>query len=231
MIQYPTPSEVHVHRIRWSQRPSGEAWLAPEERARARRFVRDSDRWHFIEAHAFMRQVLARYVGVAPREVRIAIEPGGRPILWHGDRLHFNLSHCASHAVVAIATSHVGVDIESHRALEDVHGLARRFFAPGEAARIEAHTGDAAIALFLRYWVCKEAFVKAIGAGLAHPLDSVVVELADGIARYASLPPDHGGSDEWTLLTCEFTGGQIACALRTREATLVDFADRCWRTA
>ena len=66
-------------------------------------------------------------------------------------------------------TDAVGVDLEADEGKDAARCLriARRFFTPGEAARLEALSDPAAVKdAFLTLWTQKEAAVKATGEGL-----------------------------------------------------------------
>jgi 4'-phosphopantetheinyl transferase len=89
--------------------------------------------------------------------------------------LHFNLSHSHNLALCGVARSAIGVDLEQLRPLDNALNLAQRFFAPAESARLEQLTPGELASGFFRHWVCKEAYVKAIGQGLAHQLDQVQI--------------------------------------------------------
>jgi 4'-phosphopantetheinyl transferase len=50
--------------------------------------------------------------------------------------------------------------------------LARRFFAPAEAAAVVAAPPEKQTELFFRFWTLKEAYIKALGTGMYTPLAS-----------------------------------------------------------
>lgn len=146
--------------------------LDGEERARAARFVVEEHRLRFILAHSVTRAVLAAYFGAEPAMLVFETEPGGKPRLRDG-ALAFNLSH--SHDAIVLAVTErftVGVDVEWMRRLDDRDGLVRRFFSIREqgdfAALPEAERDEA----FFRLWTRKEAYIKALGDGLRHPLNA-----------------------------------------------------------
>ena len=157
-----------------------DAWereLDDEERRSAVRFRMRFDRNAYIVAHAVLRRVLGRYTGVAPRELRFGRAPGGKPLLAGvgSGTLQFNLAHCSGAALIAVTrVAEVGVDIEAARDNVDPLSIATRFFTDAEHQAIfRAEDRNTA---FFRHWVAKEAVVKAVGAGLASPLDAFVVQ-------------------------------------------------------
>jgi 4'-phosphopantetheinyl transferase len=152
------------------------AVLVPGERARAARlrFARDARR--FIVARGQLRTILGAYAGCQPRAVRLVYGDAGKPSPAPGcgpSGLRFNVSHSGDVLVIAVARMEVGVDVEAIDAELDWRELAGLVLAPAEAAELEARppadrTGDC-----LQVWTRKEAYVKALGDGLAVPLPMV----------------------------------------------------------
>jgi 4'-phosphopantetheinyl transferase len=73
----------------------------------------------------------------------------------------------------------VGVDLEYIRPISDVLALAKRYFSPGEYAVMRGLPPNKMQEVFFRYWTCKEAYLKATGAGLAQ-LEQIEVSLTPG---------------------------------------------------
>jgi 4'-phosphopantetheinyl transferase len=165
-----------LERVGGTAEPRDLAILDDEERARAHRFSFERDRRRFVARRAFLRRVLAEYTGGAPARIRYRKSPTGKPQLADVDGVAFSTSHADGLAIVAVATGgEVGVDIERIRAMPDALDIARRFFTEHEAAHLSAIAGPMRSAAFLRLWTRKEAYVKALGHGLALPLDDFEV--------------------------------------------------------
>jgi 4'-phosphopantetheinyl transferase len=180
---------------------NGQADLSPAERDRAARFLLDRERRRFTASHVFLRRILAAYTGIAPRSLQFEHGPHGKPELAGPTMplpVHFNLSHAGELAVVAVARQTVGVDIEVIREIQNYEQIAKRFFTAREYAAILAFPEPERSKAFLHCWTRKEAFVKAVGAGLSMPLNSF----------------DHHDSAQWKLLHFEplegFTGAVAA---------------------
>jgi 4'-phosphopantetheinyl transferase len=159
-------------------------YLSPDERARAVRFVFPRHRDRFIAGRAFLRLLLAQYLGTDASELTFRYGAHGKPAL-ADDRsdLRFNLAHCGSLAVCALARGcgDLGVDVERLRPLADAGDVARSSFSPNEVAELETVEPEPArLRAFFNGWTRKEAFLKALGDGLARPLDSFDVTLKPG---------------------------------------------------
>ena len=152
--------------------------LSEEELARARRYRREIDRMRFVTSRGGMRKILGDFLGVPPQDLRFGFGPFGKPYLvWPSETsVRFNLAHSGSLAILAISeVGEVGVDVECSRKPVNSSGLANRFFSPEEAAVLSHVPCEEQVRLFLRFWTCKEAVLKAIGVGLTLGLEKVVI--------------------------------------------------------
>lgn len=156
--------------------------LPKEEVSRADRFVLERSRQESLITRMLVRTVLSHYTGHDIGAWRFARGAHGKPsVAWPaGVPLEFNLSHADGLVVCAVTGGcEVGVDAENLNRKTDHLALARRYFAPAEAAAIEHAPPKSQAALFLRFWTLKEAFIKARGLGLSIPLAHVAFSLAD----------------------------------------------------
>jgi 4'-phosphopantetheinyl transferase len=156
--------------------------LPDDERARASRFVRVADRSAFIVSHGVMRALLAGYCGVAAEALTFVQPHGGKPSIAHPQAagIRFSLAHSGRGAMLAVCKEReVGVDLEALRDTVDVAALSRQFFGATEHAAIVAQPASRQIEAFVRYWVAKEAVVKAAGTGMATALSSFAIVFAD----------------------------------------------------
>ena len=178
--------------------------LSGDERLRADRFAFERDRRRFIVARAGLRRLLAERLGLRPEAVEFAYGPRGKPALaprLASSDLRFNVSHSEDLAVCAFTRGReIGIDVEAVRAIEDADAIAARFFSARENDVYRALDPREKPLGFFNCWTRKEAFIKAIGDGLYHPLDSFDVSLAPGeparILRVNDIPGDSCG---WRL--------------------------------
>lgn len=137
-------------------------------------------REYFVVARGVLRYLLGHYTGIPAARIRFAEGAHGKPELAEKPRYGFNVTHSGGFAMYAVSDLRdVGIDIEQHREMDDLDGIARRFFAPGEVDALEQLPPEARRAAFFRCWSRKEAVVKAIGAGLSLPLDSFCVSIEE----------------------------------------------------
>jgi len=152
------------------------AMLSESERQRASRFTFERDRRRFIAARATLRRLLAARLGVHPEDVELVYGRHGKPALggrFANSELRFNVSHCDDLAVYAfVRCREVGVDVEAVRWFADADDVAARFFSKSENKAYAALDSLDKPSGFFNCWTRKEAFIKAIGDGLNHPLQS-----------------------------------------------------------
>jgi 4'-phosphopantetheinyl transferase len=173
--------------------------LSADEIARAERFRLPKLHDQFIVARGTLRTLLGRYLGIDPAETAFVYGPIGKPALadrTHKTPIHFNLSHSGDVALYAFSAGReVGVDVECHRSLAKVEGIANRFFSPRECAMLWALPDDQRLEAFFRFWTVKEAYLKARGKGLSVPLSQVEVSFPpDG----SPVIRDSSGSGDWS---------------------------------
>jgi 4'-phosphopantetheinyl transferase len=145
------------------------------ERARAQRFWLEADRQRYVTAHALARLAVGHHLDHDPAGLRFVARcatcggPHGKPGLSEPRTdLELSLSHAADRVVVAVARgAPVGVDVEGVDAAGDHAGLAEDVLSPAEQDALAALPESARARAFLRYWVRKEAVLKATGDGLA----------------------------------------------------------------
>lgn len=179
------------------------AELSQAERARAALFATDALRNRWLHGHVATRRILARALGVAPREIAYGAAAAGKPFVAApaGSGIEFNYSDSGDLALVAVMAGDadprsggtrvtLGVDVEAYRPMSDMAGIAERFFAAEERESLFALPEAERVAGFYRLWTRKEAYIKAIGTGLGQALDRFAVTIATHDVRIV-----HDGDD------------------------------------
>ena len=158
------------------------AWdvLSSEEITRAKRFrfMRDCSR--YVRGRAFLRHGLGTAIGQHPARVALTQIANGKPFL--DETLHFNLSHSAGLAVLAIsACGPVGIDVEFIDRRVDISGLVRSCFTKEEEQSILALPLPEQATRFFTYWTAKEARMKLTGEGMLLSPRQIVLDIRDGV--------------------------------------------------
>jgi len=200
--------EIHVWHQSLARGPAEVATLrsllSPDELQRADRFRFDKDRNQFIVSRGTLRTLLGWYLNLSPEELRFASSAYGRPGLaaeTPARTLDFNVSHSGELALLAFAHGRkIGIDVEKVRRDFATSEIAERFFSTAERAALRELPHEQRHEAFFRCWTRKEAFIKALGEGLSHPLDQFDVSLAPGVpAALLATRPDVLEVRRWTL--------------------------------
>ncbi len=177
-------------------------WLLAIEHAQDHRAVARA-------AHELLGRLLAQYGGLAHPPL-IARTGRGKPYAPALAGIDFNLSHARDHALVAFArTQPLGIDLERIDRKLDAHDLARRFFSKREADALDAMPDAMRATAFLRLWTCKEAVLKALGAGISFGLDRISFDFdaAGNPAGLAEVDAEAGEAAGWNVSLLEPVAG------------------------
>ncbi len=197
--------------------------LTPDEIKRADRFKFDRHRRRFIVRRGVLRRLLATYVSDNPKDLSFVYGERDKPALTseirkpERERLEFNLSDSRNLALYAITRgTEVGADVEVLRPMRDAMGISEHYFSDPEREVLRALPPERVEDGFFRCWTRKEAYLKAIGTGLAQPLDSFVVTLhPDEEARFLHFDLGPEEVKAWSLYHLDPYDGAIgALAIR-----------------
>ncbi len=180
-------------------------FLDDDERARAARFRFEIHRRRFEAGRGLLRWLVAHYAGFEPASLRWRHGPHGKPALdgaQPAPSLEFNLSHSGGWAVVGLTLDAViGVDVEVARDIPELMELARTNFSAGEVRELQQLHPELQAAGFFACWTRKEAYVKALGAGLSAPLQDFEVSLdPQQPPTMRSIGGSTAAAEHWSLL-------------------------------
>jgi 4'-phosphopantetheinyl transferase len=200
--------------------------LDPEERARANRFRLPRDRGRFIAARGRLRQLLGRYAGEAPAQLKFDIGPFGKPELRRpppAAPLGFNLSHSDGIGVLAVGPMlGLGVDVERVRPVVEARAIAERMFTAEENQALGALPIEHQLVSFFRHWTRKEAVVKSLARGLSYP-NGFSLPPDSPSPTPVELESDGAVTRRWLLPLPSLRDGFVAALATTAPATI-----RCW---
>lgn len=224
------PNQIDIWRV-WLDQEESWMWevLSADEQARAKRFKFPRHRRRNIVARASLRHLLGNYLNIDPLDITLPITKHGKPFtqqLYGTHELMFNVTHSHECALIAVTLDRlIGVDIEHYRRVSDVRNIAKQFFAAGENAKLLTVAEEDIQTAFLKCWTRKEAFIKAIGEGLSHPLHQFEVTfLADEPPRLLYDLSEPHAADHWQLFNldphADYIGALIVAANQTENMTI-----------
>lgn len=169
-ISYLMDDEIHVWPLCLNDYekyiPNFEALLSKDELERARNFKFSRDQDRFIIGRGLLRCLLAGYLDLCPSNLEIVYGLWGKPRLAKEKLLNFNLSHSGDYALYAFTRHYeVGIDLEYIDRNLELEGVALSAFTSDELSFWEKLSLKDKADGFFKLWVCKEAFLKALGKG------------------------------------------------------------------
>jgi len=154
--------------------------LTPVERAQEAQYRLPELRAQFRVTRVLARSMLAKMAQCDARELHFEVGSHGKPHVCRPSiNGTFNISHTRGAVLCATtARGHVGVDIERLDRSVNLE-LADRYFAELEIRQLTALEISQRAQRFMQLWTLKEAFIKALGTGLATPLDQFAFEFGE----------------------------------------------------
>ena len=197
------------------------AYLSQDELQRANKFKTRKLAQDWVITRATLRLVLGEKFNLKPSEVKFEYGEYGKPYaVTDTGRFHsFNISHTRGYAVIAQTNAQsIGVDAEYIPVDNSILSSIKMFLSVREQSLINSHPISQQKARAYQYWVCKEALVKAIGAGLQADIRRVEVHFNDSGLPYFDLS-QLGITDNWfpqfISTPAGFTGALVTKAVGT----------------
>ncbi|MGF7047403.1 4'-phosphopantetheinyl transferase [Paenibacillus sp. DS2015] len=161
-------------------------YVSDERRKKTERFMFYKDRLRSVISECLVRAVIGQRIDPVTVPIMFNVGPYGKPFVEEMPEFHYNISHSGTWVVCAIDSQPIGIDIEEIKPTNT--DLSRLVFSDEEKATVEAITGDEQLHYFYDIWTLKESYVKTIGLGLSHPLQSFSFQLhSEGTARILPL--------------------------------------------
>lgn len=188
--------------------------LSQQEQERANRFHFSKDHHRFVIVRSILRILLAKYLQRNPAELDFFYNEFGKPFL-KDSPFQFNVSHSGDFGLLAFDSAFpLGVDIEWKRPAFAGLKIAERFFSAKEIEELKKLTNKNMDNGFFNCWTRKEAYIKALGKGLAIPLSKFQVSLAPGRdAQLLDTEHDPRQKDLWKLFDLKVPANYAAALL------------------
>lgn len=178
------------------------AALPDWRRRKCEAFRFDADRRRSVAVWLLLRQMLSER-GLDADSLPVTENAFGKPAFDSALGLHFSLSHAGERVMAAVSDAEVGCDVERIVSIDD--GMLRTSLAEAERMHLAALSGETRDRAFIRLWVRKESYAKAVGRGLDVDLSSF--SALDG-------PP----TSEWTWRDFDFGDGHLGCVCALKRA-------------
>lgn len=134
--------------------------------------------------------VLRRQLGLGKEELIIDTSPYGKPFVRGACGFDFNIAHSGCWVVCGAGKGRLGVDVEK---IDEADAeFAKRYFTPHETELLMTSEAASMRPLFYSIWTLKESYIKALGKGLAMPLDGFSMRFQPHGIRAVSEERDTG---------------------------------------
>lgn len=174
------------------------ALVSAEEWCRYKQIARPVQAMRYFAGRWALRHVLAGYISIPAEQLVFVKGAYGKPVL-QGGGLFFNVTHSADTMLIAVSkTAEVGVDVELVRERGNLTALVSRCFAIEEERFFNQLQDTEQLSFFYTLWVAKEAFVKAVGRGLALGLSNCALNVPQ-LDGFVSVPNECGSAADWSL--------------------------------
>lgn len=162
--------EIHVWNVSFLDFSNEIAFLtnvlSPDEIERARAYKLLADQHRFILGRGLLKYLIAKYLNIQIQDVQILYGLWGKPCITPKKRLYFNISHSGNYALYAFTRRYeVGIDLEYINTNMALDEIVTTIFSKEDLTYWETLGKQDKIYMFFKYWVYKEAFLKAKGKG------------------------------------------------------------------
>lgn len=149
--------------------------LQAPEQTQYLRLRRPADRLRYLVTRALVRTVLSEQAAVLPEQWQFGQTPHGKPVVAGPAGLPAGLDFSVSHtdALIVLALhrhGRVGVDAERWQGRLPPWEVTPVLLTPAEQQALSRLPACDQALRFFQFWTLKEAYVKALGMGLSHPL-------------------------------------------------------------
>lgn len=147
--------------------------LSTQEKIQSEKFFTINLSNRYIVTRAVLRSILAEYLGTIPQDIEFIRNSYGKPFV-RGANIEFNMSHSYNSAYYAITSDFsVGIDVEFYNKGKNIFNIAKSVFSIDELEFFLNLSDLKRQEFFFNVWTKKEAVIKAMGLGLAYPMEKV----------------------------------------------------------
>lgn len=151
-----------------------------KKKKRAEKFTFADKYREYVVTRGLLRQALAQVLNRDATSFHFNYTESNKPWLdekINGQSIAMNVTHSHGIALVALSLDRqLGIDIEKIREEIEYEKLSKRFFSEHEYDALKNYQGDK-VQAFFAIWTRKEAFVKAVGKGIAFGLSQFDVNI------------------------------------------------------
>jgi len=145
-----------------------QSYLLPKEREEFSLISHHLKKEEFLVSRKLIKEIVSEIVGVSISQIEVKKNSFGKPYVEELNKINSSFSLAHSHGVVAVAYGpylNLGVDIEKVDPTRNLDSLSKRVLNSSEFSFWSGLSSQEKVAYFYKYWVLKEAYLKAVGKG------------------------------------------------------------------
>lgn len=142
--------------------------VSSTKRERLLRFYNWEDLQRGLLGDLLIRKALIEKINLNNSEIDFSANEYGKPYCEFLNNFHFNISHSGSWVVCAVDSNPIGIDVEKISQID--LDISKNYFSKKEHEDLLRSNNP--FEYFFTLWSLKESYIKFIGKGLSHPLDS-----------------------------------------------------------
>jgi 4'-phosphopantetheinyl transferase len=195
--------------------------LSEDESNKAGRFHFKKHRDKYIICRGILRCLLGEYTGIEPAKIIFKYNNFGKPKITECQNLkdiRFNVSHSEEYGLIGITHGQeIGVDIEKIKPINEMMNIVKNLFTPYEKEIFYKNNEIVQFDAFYRWWIQKEAIIKAIGLGMNYGLNRFDLDFVKTHSEL-EIPPYRGQLSTYVLkqdiIFCLFVLKDIKCSIK-----------------
>lgn len=201
--------------------------LSEDEQEHTEKLKIEDKRQQYIITRGSLRKYLGLLTETDPAVFKFKYLKHGKPVLEESSQyadISFNVSHSNDIALIAISRKrNIGIDVEIINHETDHQALVTRFFSKAEQSEFNNCSASTKAKAFCACWTRKEAFIKAIGDGVAYGLDTFDIEV-DPELQQPEINLHKASTETWSALNLAINDDYMACLVSNTDTINV----RCW---
>lgn len=201
--------------------------LDNDENERASKFQFEKHRRRFIARRGTLRNLLSRYAGCDPKDIRFEQGEHGKPRVVDPESIssiRFSATHSQDLGGVAITRCcDIGLDFEQILPDSDQALIASTQFSPEENDALLQLPESERREAFYAIWTGKEAYLKGKGLGITAPLNSFTVSVNPETPQLIGSDIDPSDPEHWSLHRLVIEPGFAACLALNLNSNSVNF--------
>lgn len=201
------------------------SYLSYEEKIRMSKLLHKSLKKRYAISHGFLRLLLGKYLSLFPSNVEYNYNEFKKPFCRQDPNLYFNMSHSNNYIFYVFSYNcKSGIDIECIKNISKIESLFSLIASPQEALVFEKQNEIDKTYFFYKTWTIKEAFLKALGIGLTHPLSDIETTIIPK-KRFKVIRFDGNKKtlDGWTFMPIKFIPSYLGAVAVEKKNEKINF--------